>query len=254
MRRSILLAFLVASLSTAALAEERTVSVFAAASLTGALEEIGKEFAAASGVRVKFSFAASSLLARQIEGGAETDVFFSADAEWMDYLVRRKLIKVSTRHELLSNRLVLIAPSGARLALKIEPGFAIAAALGDSRLAVADPETVPAGRYAKAALTAVGVWDAVAGKLAPAENVRAALAYVARGESALGIVYQTDAKAEAKVRVIDIFPADTHPRIVYPIALTQSSTSAEARALLVYILSDKAAAVFKRHGFTVAGQ
>jgi len=254
MRR--ILFFVLSALAAApgAVSAERDVMVFAAASLTNALQDIGKDYETSGGGRVKFSFAASSLLARQIEGGAAAELFFSADAEWMDYLAERELIQAATRRDVLSNRLVLIAPAGARVALKIAPGFAIAAALGDSRLALADPETVPAGRYAKAALTALGVWASVADRLARAENVRAALAYVARGESALGIVYETDARAEPKVRVVDVFPADTHPRIVYPLALTQGGTSAEARAFLSYILGQKAAAVFKRHGFTVVAQ
>jgi molybdate transport system substrate-binding protein len=225
--------------------------VYAAASLTNALQDVVRDYEAAGGGKVKFSFAASSLLARQIEAGADADVFFSADSEWMDYLAERKLIRTATRRDVLSNRLVLIAPAGSTVALTIAPGLALAAALGDSRLAVADPDTVPAGKYAKAALTALGVWPSVADKLARAENVRAALAYVARGEAALGIVYATDAKAELKVRVVDTFPADTHPAIVYPAALTASADGSEAKAFLAYIVSDKAAAVFKRYGFSV---
>jgi molybdate transport system substrate-binding protein len=218
MRR--LLVFLLVALAATpgALGAERDVTVFAAASLTNALQDIGRDYEASGGGKVKFSFAASSLLARQIEAGAHADMFFSADVEWMDYLAERKLIKAATRRDVLSNRLVLIAPAGSTMALKIEPGFALAAALGDSRLALADPDTVPAGKYAKAALTTLGVWDAVANKIARAENVRAALAYVARGEALLGIVYETDAKAEPKVRTVDVFPADTHPAIVYPVA------------------------------------
>jgi molybdate transport system substrate-binding protein len=230
---------------------ERDVTVFAAASLTNALQDIGEDYEAAGGGKVKFSFAASSLLARQIEAGADADLFFCADAEWMDYLSERKLIRTATRRDVLSNRLVLVAPLGSTVVLTIAPGFALAAALGDSRLALADPDTVPAGKYAKAALTVLGVWDAVANKIARAENVRAALAYVARGEASLGIVYETDAKAESKVRTVDVFPADTHPRIVYPVALTASADGPEAKAFLAYIVGAKAAGVFKRYGFSV---
>ncbi|MBL8783226.1 MAG: molybdate ABC transporter substrate-binding protein [Alphaproteobacteria bacterium] len=254
MRRVLAFLLSVLTAATGALSAERDVTVFAAASLTNALQDVAKDYEASGGGKVKFSFAASSLLARQIEAGADADVFFSADTEWMDYLAARKLIRTGTRRDALSNRLVLIAPAGSTVALSIAPGFAIAAALGDSRLALADPDTVPAGKYAKAALTKLGVWDAVANKIARAENVRAALAYVARGEASLGIVYETDAKAEAKVRTVDTFPADTHPAIVYPVALTASANGSDAEAFLAYILSAKAAAVFKRHGFSVAHQ
>lgn len=251
MRR--LLVFLLSVLTAApgALSAERDVTVFAAASLTNALQDIGKDYEASGGGKVKFSFAASSLLARQIEAGADADLFFAADAEWMNYLAERKSIRMPTRRDVLSNRLVLIAPAGSTVALTIAPRFALAAALGDNRLALADPDTVPAGKYAQAALRVLGVWPSVADKLARAENVRAALAYVARGESALGIVYATDAKAESKVRIVDTFPANTHPAIVYPVALTASTDGPEATAFLAYIVSDKAAAVFKRYGFSV---
>ena len=254
MRRVLVFLLSVLTAATGALSAERDVTVFAAASLTNALQDVAKDYEASGGGKVKFSFAASSLLARQIEAGADADVFFSADTEWMDYLAARKLIRTGTRRDALSNRLVLIAPAGSTVALSIAPGFAIAAALGDSRLALADPDTVPAGKYAKAALTKLGVWDAVANKIARAENVRAALAYVARGEASLGIVYETDAKAGAKVRTVDTFSADTHPAIVYPVALTASANGSDAEAFLAYILSAKAAAVFKRHGFSVAHQ
>ncbi len=250
------LGFLLGLLLSCALAlgargAEREVTVFAAASLTNALRDIGKDFEASGGGHVRFSFAASSLLARQIEAGAEADVFFSADAEWMDYLDRRKLIRTASRRDLLSNRLVLIAPADSRITLRIKPGFALAQALGDGKLAVADPDTVPAGRYAKAALTSLGVWDTVAPKLVRAENVRAALAYVARGEAVLGIVYETDAKAEPKVRAIDVFSADTHPPIVYPVALTARAESREAKAFLDYMIGGEAAGAFARYGFIV---
>lgn len=251
MRRLLVILLSVLTAAPGATSAEREVTVFAAASLTNALLDIGKDYEASGGGKVKFSFAASSLLARQIEAGADADLFFSADVEWIDYLAARKMILTATRRDVLSNRLVLIAPAGSTVSLTIAPRFGLAAALGDSRLALADPDTVPAGRYAKAALTALGVWPSVASKLARAENVRAALAYVARGEAALGIVYSTDARAESKVRVVDVFPADTHPAIVYPVALTASADGPEAKAFLAYIVSDKAAAVFKRYGFSV---
>lgn len=232
---------------------QRAVTVFAAASLTNALGEVGRAFEAGGGARVKFSFAGSSLLARQIEAGAEADMFFSADGEWMDYLDQRKLIRAGTRRDLLSNRLVLIAPKQSAVTLKVAPNFPLARALGDSRLALADPDIVPAGRYAKAALVELGVWDSVLAKVVRAENVRVALAYVARGEAALGIVYWTDAQAEARVRTVDILPANTHPPIVYPVALTAAAKSAETTAFFDFIIGEEAAGVFRRHGFAVTG-
>ena len=219
-----------ALLAGAASAAEREVTVFAAASLTGALQEVGDGFTAAGGAKVKFSFAASSLLARQIEAGAEADVFVSADSEWMNYLADRNLIQAASRKDILSNRLVLIAEKGSSITLKI---------------------SVPAGRYARAALTSLGVWGAVAERLVRAEIVRVALTYVARGEAPLGIVYATDAKAEPKVKVVDVFPADSHLPIVYPAALTRVGTSAEAKAFLDYTKGAKAAEVLRKYGFGV---
>jgi len=254
MRRLFACLCLMLACASGASSAEREVVVFAAASLTNALQEVGRHYEVSGGAKVKFSFAASSLLARQIEAGAHADVFFSADVEWMDYLAERRLIQTATRRDVLSNRLVLIAPADSKVALTIAPGFALAAALGDSRLALADPDTVPAGKYAKAALTKLRVWDTVSNKIARAENVRAAMAYVVRGETSLGIVYETDAKAEPKVRTVDMFPADTHQAIVYPVALTASGNRPDGDSLLAYMLSAKAAAVFKRHGFTVAPQ
>jgi len=229
----------------------REVTVFAAASLTDALQDLGRGFEADSGIDVRFSFAGSSLLARQIEAGAAADVFFSADEDWMDYLAARGLIRPGSRRDVLTNRLVLVAPADADVTLKIAPKFALVVTLGDGRLALADP-AVPAGRYAKAALTALGVWQVVRSKTVQAENVRVALAYVARGEAGLGIVYATDAKAEPRVRIVDTFPPETHPRIVYPAALTADGDSAEARAFLDYMIGPKAAAVFRRYGFGLA--
>jgi molybdate transport system substrate-binding protein len=251
MRRLGFLVGLLLGMSAGAQAAERALTVYAAASLTNALQDVGNDFRAVHGEAVKFNFASSSLLARQIEAGAEADIFFSADVPWMDYLDEKRLLRAGSRRDVLSNSLVLIAPHDARVRLKIVPGFALAAALGSGKLALADPDTVPAGRYAKAALTKLGAWDAVAGKLAPAENVRAALSYVARGEAPLGIVYATDAKLEPKVKIVDTFPAGSHPPIVYPVALTARAKSAEAKAFVAYIFSEKGAAVFTRYGFRV---
>lgn len=224
------------------------IVVFAASSLTDAMQHLGTEFGKSTGIDVKFSFAASSALARQIESGAPADVFFSADVDWMDYLQSRKLIQTESRHELLGNRLVLIAPAGSTLSLKIAPHFALAQALGKGRLATGDPDSVPVGRYARAALTALGVWESVAGRLVRAENVRAALAFVDRGEVPLGIVYKTDALADTGVRTIDTFPDDTHAPITYPIALTVGAKS-DAAKFAAYLSTPAAAAVFVRYGF-----
>jgi molybdate transport system substrate-binding protein len=233
----------------AAQAKQEEILVFAAASLTNALQEIGAAYQKTAAVRVRISFDASSNLAHQIEAGAPADLFFSADTEWMDYLESRRLIQSTTRHNAVGNQLVLIAPSGSQVRLRIAPHFRLAAALGQGRLAVADPDSVPAGRYARAALSALGVWDEVVDRLARAENVRAAMTYVARGEAPLGIVYSSDAHVDKSVRVVDSFPANTHEPIVYPVALTRSARS-EAAAFLAYLLSPHGREVFVKYGFT----
>lgn len=227
--------------------------IFAAASLKGALDEVVPLLEREAGRRVRVSYAASSALARQIEAGAPATVFISADREWMDYLAERHLIQPASRVNLLGNRLVLVAPADAPVRLTIAPGFPLAAALGTGRLAVADPASVPAGRYARVALTSLGVWREIASRLAPAENVRAALLFVSRGEAPLGIVYETDARAEPKVTIVDVFPPTSHPPIVYPAALLGHATGAEAKRLLEALTSPAARAVFERHGFLPAG-
>jgi molybdate transport system substrate-binding protein len=226
------------------------VTVFAAASLSDALTEIGKNYEAKTGQHVVFSFAASSALARQIEASKGADIFVSADADWMNELDSKNLIAKDTRKNLLGNSLVLISPADLNVTLKIAPHFALAKALGNGRLAIAEPNSVPAGKYAKAALTALGVWSDVAHHTAPAENVRAALAYVARGEAQFGIVYRTDALAEKKVRIVDTFPESSHAPIVYPAALTKDA-NASARGFLDYMESADARTVFEKDGFTV---
>ncbi len=220
--------------------------IFAAASLQTALTKIAADYRG-PGAPLRPSFGASSAMARQIAQGAPADLFISADSDWMDWLGQRRLIAAGTRRNLLSNRLVLIAPKGSTVSLKIAPAMPLAAALGGGRLAIADPVSVPAGKYGKAALMKLGVWDSVAGRLAPAENVRTALAYVARGEAPLGIVYATDAHAEPKVRVLGTFPQGTHPRILYPAALTRATPA--GRAVLDYLAGPKAMAVFAAEGF-----
>ena len=229
------------------------ITVFAAASLTDALTEIGKAYEAKTGNRVVFSFAASSVLARQIESSAGADMFLSADLGWMDYLDKKNLLAPGTRKILLGNHLVLIAPAGLQVNVKIAPHFDLAGALGNSRLAVADPASVPAGKYGKTALANLGVWDSVSGKLAVAENVRAALAYVARGETTLGIVYNTDAKIEPRVHVVGTFADNSHAPILYPVALTKDAKPGGAD-FEKYLESPAAKSVFVKDGFIVVGR
>lgn len=245
--RWIAAAFAASLMATAAYAAP--VTVFAAASLKNALDEVGAEYAK-SGGEARFSYAASSALARQIEQGAPADVFISADSNWMNYLADRKLIVAASRRDLLTNKLALIAPAESKVAIKIGRGMPLANALGDGRLAVAGPD-VPAGKYAKASLTALGVWDSVSGKLAQAENVRVALQYVARGETPLGVVYDTDAKVEPKVRIVGLFPDNTHPPIVYPAALVASSQNPDGAKFMAFVGGPKAAAIFRKYGFVV---
>jgi molybdate transport system substrate-binding protein len=226
--------------------------VFAASSLTDALNEIGTAYERDQRQTVKFSYAASSALAHQIESGARADVFFSADTDWMDYLQKAKLIDTATRHAIVGNALVLVAPADSGAHLKIAPGFPLAAALGaDGHLSTGDPDSVPVGRYAKAALTSLGVWDSVSARIVRADNVRSALQFVARGEAPFGIVYATDALVEKKVRVVDTFPANSHPPIIYPAAATSQSTSGGAR-FVHYLEGSAAQAIFRRYGFTRA--
>jgi len=228
--------------------DKPSITVFAAASLTNVLQELGDGFTKETSIPVRFSFAASSALARQIENGSPADVFFSADLEWMDYLQARNLIQPDTRHNVLGNRLVLIAPTDSKVKLKIEPGFALAAALGKGRLATGDPDAVPAGRYAREALTTLGVWAEVADRLVRADSVRSALAFVDRGEAPLGIVYDTDALIDKHVRVVDVFPDNSHLPIVYPVALTSRAT-ADAAKFVAYLRSPAGDIAFKAHGF-----
>lgn len=223
--------------------------ILAAASMQESLTAAANAWGAQGHARPIISFAASSALARQIEAGAPADLFISADEEWMDYVAKRRLIRPSSRASFLTNRIVLIAPKASRLRLSIGPGFALARALGDGRLAMADPDAVPAGRYGRAALISFGVWPAIAAKVAPAENVRAALALVERGEAPAGIVYATDAAASRNVRVVGVFPSASHPQISYPLALLSTSTSREANLFRQFLLSRAAKDIFRRYGF-----
>jgi molybdate transport system substrate-binding protein len=231
-------------------AQAAGITVFAAASLTNVLQKAADAFKAKSGKTVALSFAASSVLAKQIEASGGADMFVSADEDWMNYLDGKGLIQRSTRKDLLGSHLVLIAPAGLDVKVAIAPHFDLAKIVGNGKLAVADPASVPAGKYAKASLTSLGVWDSVQGHLAQAENVRVALAYVARGEAPLGIVYTTDAMAEPRVKIVGQFPDDSHAAILYPIALTKDAKP-EAQAFLDYLKGTEASAVFSKAGFVV---
>src|SRR5215831_19212658 len=227
-------------------AQEKTVTVFAAASMKNALDDINAAFTKSNGIKVVASYAASSALMKQIEQGAPADVFASADLDWMDYGSDKKVIKDETRIDLLGNQLVLIAPKDSKLDnVIIGPDFNLAQLVGDGRIATADVRAVPVGKYAKAALEKLGSWNAVASKFAMTENVRAALTLVARGEAPLGIVYTTDAKVEPRVKVIGIFPADSHPAIVYAVAATVTAKP-EADTYLSYLRSAAAKALFEQ--------
>jgi len=229
--------------------EEKVPTVFAAASLTDVLQEIGSAYAARTGSMVRFSFAGSSTLARQIEAGAPADVFVSADQQWMDYLEQRRRIAPGTRVDVAANDLVLVAPADSPANLDIGPRFAIAAALGRrGRLATGDPDTVPAGRYARAALESFGVWQDVAARVVPTDNVRAALNFVVRGEAALGIVYATDLAGVAGVREVARFPAGSHAPITYPAAVTLRGGE-DAAEFVRFLRGPEARALFERHGF-----
>lgn len=231
-------------------AHAQALTVFAAASLKEALDAAVRPFEAASGRRVAISYAGSNVLARQIEAGAPAALFISADREWVDELESHGLVVPGTRRDLVANELVIIAPASSRLQLHVAPGFDLARALAGGRLALANPDAVPAGRYAKASLQHLGAWEAVRDRIAPAENVRGALALVARGEAPLGIVYRTDALAERGVRIVDTIPAGTHAPIVYPMVVIRGAPAA-ARDLAADLASPAAARTWERFGFRV---
>jgi molybdate transport system substrate-binding protein len=235
---------------------DRPFIVFAAASLTEAVTEVSAAFTQETGVAVKTSFAASSTLARQIEAGAPATVFFSADEQWMDYLENRKLLAPGSRRNVLGNQLVLVAPADSTATVKITSGPALVQALGGARIATGDPDSVPVGKYAKAALIKLGVWEQIEKQLVRTEDVRSALAFVARGETQFGIVYLTDAKIEKRVKLLDVFPRDTYPPIRYPIAMT-AGAGADASRFVEFVTGKRAAVIFKKYGFeliTAAGQ
>jgi len=254
--RAALAALALLAQATAGQAQKTDVSqdvvVFAAASLKNALDAIGGAYEKETGKQVVVSYAASSALAKQIESGAPAELFVSADLDWMDYLAEKKLIDQASRVNLLGNSLVLIAPKEKAKRVEVKHGFDLGIVVGDGRLAVADVAAVPAGKYAKAAMEKLGVWDSVKDKLAQAENVRAALLLVARGEAPAGIVYKTDAAAEPNVAIVGAFPEDSHPPIIYPAALTVGARE-DARAFLAYLKTPAAKAAFEAQGFVVLG-
>ncbi len=251
MRRLVLALGLLLTLAIAPAARAETpITVFAAASLTNVLEEIGQRYRALAGTPVRFSFAASSTLAKQIESGAQADIFASADEQWMSYLEERGRIPPGTRASRLGNALVLVTPASNPRSVDIRPGFDLAGLLGRERLATGDPAHVPVGRYAEQALRHLGVWDQVAPKLARADNVRAALAFVERGEAPFGIVYATDAAAGAKVHVAGTFPADSHAPIRYPVAIVAGHDRPEVRRFLAFLNGPEAEAIYRKAGFS----
>ena len=231
------------------LAQDKSLTVFAAASMKNALDDVDAAYTAKTGVKVVASYAASSALAKQIEQGAPADVFVSADTDWMDYAIGKKNINTPTRIDLLGNSIVLIAPKDSRIDnVTIGPGFDLAKLAGDGKIATGDVAAVPVGKYAKAALEKLGAWQAAEPKFAMAESVRAALTLVARGEAVLGIVYSTDAKVEPGVKIVGTFPADSHPAIIYPVAATMTAKP-EAAGYLAFLRSSVAKAIFEKYGF-----
>jgi molybdate transport system substrate-binding protein len=244
-------AILISAAPSFAAAQEKTITVFAAASMKNALDDVDRLFTKESGIKVAASYAASSALMKQIEQGAPADVFLSADVDWMDYGAKHNLINNGSRFDLLGNRLVLAAPKDSKIGnVNIAPGFGLAALTDGGHIATGDVRAVPVGLYAKAALQKLGVWASVESKIAMAENVRAALLLVARGEASLGIVYETDAKIEPGVKIVGIFPDDSHPPIVYPVAMT-SDARPDARQYLAFLRTSEAKAIFERYGFRV---
>ena len=246
----IALTILSGSATSPALAQDRTLTVFAAASMKNGLDDIDAAYTAKSGVKIVASYAASSALAKQIEQGAPADIFASADTDWMDYSIGKKTINEPTRVNLLGNSLVLIAPKDSKLdKVAIGSGFDLAKIAGDGKIATGDVKSVPSGKYAKAALEKLGAWAAAEPKFAMADSVRAALALVARNEAPLGIVYSTDAKVEPGVKIVGTFPADSHPAIIYPVAAT-GTAKPEASDYLAFLRSSAAKAIFEKYGFS----
>lgn len=250
--RAALVALVVAGGVLAGIARAQAdVVVFAAASLKNALDDADAAYFKQTRVKIVASYAASGPLAKQIENGAPADLFISADLNWMKYVSDRHLIVDESQVNLLGNKLVIVGAKDSTLKVDIKPGFDLAGLIGGGRLAIGDPASVPAGTYAKAALTKLGVWDSVQGKLAQAADVRSALALVSRGEAALGIVYQTDVNSDPGCKVIAAFPQEDYPPIVYPVAQLAKSTNPDAAKFLAWLQTRPAAAYFEKQGFTV---
>lgn len=249
-RRNVLAAALTLLMNSSSFAAEK-INVFAAASLKNALDAVSASWKADSAKETTLTYAASNALAKQIEAGAPADVFVSADLTWMKYLTDKDLIAKGSDVQLLGNEIVLVAPKDSKVDLKIENGFKLADAVGTGKLAMANVDSVPAGKYGKAALEKLGVWTSVESKVAQSENVRAALKLVDLGEAPLGIVYATDAKADAAVKVVGTFPTDSHAPIIYPAGIVTASKNADAAEFLKYLRSDKAKAIFEAQGFVV---
>lgn len=244
------LVVMVGALQAPVQAQDKSLTVFAAASMKNALDEADAAYSAKAGVKISASYAASSALAKQIEQGAPADIFVSADTEWMDYSIKNKSVDPATRVDLLGNSIVLIAPKDSKIDnVTIGNGFDLAKLAGDGRIATGDVKAVPVGKYAKAALEKLGSWQAAESKFAMAENVRAALSLVARGEAVLGIVYATDAKVEPGVKIVGTFPADSHPPIIYPVAATASAKK-DAADYLAFLRTSEAKAIFEKYGFS----
>jgi molybdate transport system substrate-binding protein len=255
LKTNLIFAALAATLSIAAApspaaAQDKSITVFAAASMKNALDDVDAAFTKKTGTKVVASYDASSALMKQIEGGAPADVFVSADLKWMDYGSQKKLINDATRVNLLGNELVLIAPKDSKIGnVTLAPGFDLAKLAGDGRIATGDVKAVPVGIYAQAALDKLGIWSAVEPKMAMTANVRAALTLVARGEAVLGIVYATDAKVEPGVKVVSVFPESSHPPIIYPVAAT-TGAKPDATPYLAFLSSSAAKTIFESYGFT----
>lgn len=252
-RRNLLLSFIAAAAITVGAAIPATAAdlvVFAAASMKGSLDKVAAAFVAGGGSKVAISYASSSQLAKQIEADAPADVFISADTKWMDYLVEKGAVKKEASVNFLGNKLVLVAAKDSTLTLKIEKDFTLAATLGDSRIAMGEPKSVPAGKYGQEALKFYGVWKDVEPKVAGADNVRAALKLVSSGEAPLGIVYETDARADKQVKIVDVFGEESHSPIVYPVAPVDASQNADKDAFVKFLLGPEATTIFRDAGFT----
>jgi molybdate transport system substrate-binding protein len=226
------------------------VSGLAAMTLQNVIDEAASVYEHQTGTTVSFSYGSSAALVGQIDNGAPADIFISADSNWMDVAEDKTLIRAGTRVNLASSRLVLIAPRDKATPTAITPNFPIRQMLGDGRLVMCDPMMMPAGRYGRAALETLGVWKAVQDRIANADNVRAALAFVSRGEAPLGIVFDTDAAIDSGVKIVGVFPPETHPPIVYPAAIIASSEHAEAASFLVFLASAKGRAIFAKYGYS----